>query len=763
VSNTQQPPPEDKKENATLRAYIVELKRENDLLKQSQQAQTESSEGLQTTGTERTSELVSLQHINAAAPIGLCSLDKDLRYVFVNEWLAALNGLSVEQHLGRTISEVLPDVAAGVEAQLRQVIETGIPIVGGAVVAETAAHPGAKKYFEYNYDAVRSADGTIVCVSCVVQDVTERKQAEEALRESEARFSRLADATFEGVVIHDKGIVIDANQAVADMFGIELSEVIGQDALQRWTSPEARENVLRHIRNGDEQPYETVASREDGSTFPVEICGKNITSGGTPLRVIGMRDITERKRAEEKLYEWVKLYRNAIAAADAVVYQKEYAGNTYSYMGAAITDLIGYDINEVTPDLWFKIVTQVEMHGSAKDKSQSELRRLFKNGELPVWQGDYKCTTKNGETRWLNDSSVPIHDEAGKVVGCLGVLQNITDRKLAEERLRQSEERFALALEATSECVWDWNIASGEMYFNPHWFRVLGFNPSEVEPSVRFWDSLVHPEDMPRIMEALNAHYQGKTEVYECEVRLRTKSGEYRWILDRGKVVARDKDGKPLRMVGVNVDITERKRTEESRLKLSRELDHRVKNNLASVIALAQLTAQSTDSIQDFVKLFTNRITSLARVHETLAKRRWRGIELEELMRVVMGPFHGCGQRLRLSGPEIIVSARKVQPLALVMHELLSNAARHGSLSTEDGIVEVKWQREAQRVVIDWSEHGGPPIANPQEFGVGLRLVSGFVEKEIGGNLEVDFNAKGFRCVIQLPVPLGGSSSGDET
>ena len=182
MSNTQQPPREDKKENATLRAYIVELKRENDLLKQSQQAQTESSKGLQTTGTERTSELASLQHIYAAAPIGLCSLDKDLRYVFINERLASLNGLSVEQHLGRSISEVLPDVAAGVEAQLRQVIETGVPVVGGAVVAETAAQPGVKKHFEHHYYAVRSADGDIVGVSCVVQDVTERKHAEDLLR-----------------------------------------------------------------------------------------------------------------------------------------------------------------------------------------------------------------------------------------------------------------------------------------------------------------------------------------------------------------------------------------------------------------------------------------------------------------------------------------------------------------------------------------------------------------------------------------------------
>ena len=471
-------------------------------------------------------------------------------------------------------------------------------------------------------------------------------------------------------------------------------------------------------------------------------------------------EITERKRAEEALREREALYRNAIAAADSVVYQKEFAGSSYTHMGAAITDLIGYDVDEVTPDLWFKIVTQVEMHGSAIDKSQSELRRLFKNGELPVWKGDYKCITKNGETRWLNDSSVPIHDKAGNVVGCLGMLQNITDRKLAEERLRLSEERLMSALVASKTGTWRVDLRTGFDTRDASLNQMLGLPAEPSTQPIEDWFTYVHPDDA----DAMKLAWQRGLEsgLYSVEHRLIRCDGQVLWVFDRGRII-RDDEGKLDHAIGAVMDITERKQAEESRAILSRELDHRVKNNLTSVITLAQLTAQSTDSIKDFVKLFTNRITSLARVHETLANKRWQGIELEELVRVAIGPFHAYEQRLKLSGPEILVSARNVQPLALVMHELLSNAARHGSLSTEDGIVEVKWQREAQCVVIDWSEHGGPPIANPQEFGVGLRLVSGFVEKEIGGKLEVDFNAKGFRCVIQLPAPLDASSSGDET
>ena len=141
-------------------------------------------QSLRTVGSEQARSLreaETLKHIYRQAPVGLCHFDIELRFIHINERLAALNGISVEEHLGKTIGEVLPDVAANVEEQLRSVIETGQPIVGGTVEAETAAHPGEKRHYQHSYHAMKAGDGTVEGVNCIVEDITEFKQQQEEL------------------------------------------------------------------------------------------------------------------------------------------------------------------------------------------------------------------------------------------------------------------------------------------------------------------------------------------------------------------------------------------------------------------------------------------------------------------------------------------------------------------------------------------------------------------------------------------------------
>ncbi len=174
------------------------------------------------------------------------------------------------------------------------------------------------------------------------------------------------------------------------------------------------------------------------------------------------------------------------------------------------------------------------------------------------WSGEVENIRKDG-TRFWCEANVTAFDHPHYGTVWVTVQQDITARKRAEAELRQSEERLGLVLEATGSGAWDWNIPTGEVYFSPYWISSLGYVPAEMPRTVAFWESLVHPADLPRVRDALTKHWAGKTPVYECVNRLRRKDGTWRWNLDRGRIVQRGAGGEPLRMVGTDTDLSQQR------------------------------------------------------------------------------------------------------------------------------------------------------------------------------------------------------------
>ncbi|MEC4672924.1 MAG: PAS domain-containing protein [Nitrospirota bacterium] len=159
---------------------------------------------------------------------------------------------------------------------------------------------------------------------------------------------------------------------------------------------------------------------------------------------------------------------------------------------------------------------------------------------------------------------------------CGTVLQahrNECNRRKTEVAGREIEERVSLALDASGSGVWDWNVQTGQVYYSQNWIESLGYKPREVPPNIKFWENLVHPDDLPKVNARLSEHFEGKTEIYECENRLRMASGGWRWDVNRGRVIEWDREGSPLRMVGVDKDISHRKFLEEKNLTLQYALD----------------------------------------------------------------------------------------------------------------------------------------------------------------------------------------------
>jgi PAS domain S-box-containing protein len=226
----------------------------------------------------------------------------DYRYLYVNPAWEAVFGIPRRQVIGRPALEVIPpESVAQLSEANRRVVATGQPVE----VEEVIRTPrGVLTHHAVRFP-IRDERGAVIAVGGVSLDVTERRRMDETLRDSEARLRHFFDAAFEGIVLHEAGVILDANQVMADMLGYSLGELIGRHAMD-FTAPEFRELVMRKIRAGDERPYESVGLRRDGSTIPLELCGKSISYRGRAVRATVARDLTERRRAEALRREYAR-------------------------------------------------------------------------------------------------------------------------------------------------------------------------------------------------------------------------------------------------------------------------------------------------------------------------------------------------------------------------------------------------------------------------------------------------------------------------
>ena len=238
----------------------------------------------------------------------------------------------------------------------------------------------------------------------------------------------------------------------------------------------------------------------------------------------------------------------------------------------------------------------------------------------------------------------------------------------------------------------------------------------------------------------------------ECEYRIiRPSDRQERWIWTVWGA-SQDPFSGAKRLVGIALDITERKRNEERELLLSREVDHRAKNLLSVVQSMVQLTR--ADSIPEFVDQVKGRIHALGRVHSLLAASRWEGAELSKLIEEELAAFADDGDRLRLEGPLVALRPAAAQSMALVIHELATNAAKYGALSVVGGHVEVIWdagETVAGGLVLRWRENEGPPVVPPEQTGFGMKSIRASIERQLGGTLDLQWHPEGLQCELVLP------------
>jgi PAS domain S-box-containing protein len=318
--------------------------------------------------------------------------------------------------------------------------------------------------------------------------------------------------------------------------------------------------------------------------------------------------------------------------------------------------------------------------------------------------------------------------------------------------LEASETRLKRLTEALTSVVW-WTDAAGAIVSdNPGWSSLTGRPFDAIKGDG--WLEDVHPEDRPRVGEAWAAALAGRT-AYACEYRLRCADGQYRLMSTRGAPVL-TASGEILEWIGASTDVTEARAAEDRERLLMREVDHRAKNLLAVVQSIVQLSR--ADSPGGLAKAVTGRIQALARAHSLLAASRWEGADLQRLAADELAPYlGGAGARVRLHGPALKLKPAAAQALALVIHELATNAAKHGALSADAGRVEVTWALSVvdggrDRLLLRWRERDGPAVRPPARRGFGSTVIRSSVEQQLKGVVSFDWGPGGLKCEASLPV-----------
>src|SRR5215510_9727307 len=317
-------------------------------------------------------------------------------------------------------------------------------------------------------------------------------------------------------------------------------------------------------------------------------------------------------------------------------------------------------------------------------------------------------------------------------------------------RLALSEERYRMLVDNANDIVATFDLKGRFTSVNPAIERILGFAPAEViGKSLR---GHVPQEQLHTHVEMLNQKFQG-AESTQYEVEVLTKVGVQRILEVNSKLIA-DAAGKAIAIHAIARDITERKEARQAEAQIA-ELDHRVKNVLATVAAVSQRTREGHTSMDEFLSAFDGRIRSMADAHALLSSGRWQGVNLAHLVQQELAPF-AAPLNAMVDGPDIVLAADAAQPVELVLHELVTNAAKYGALSSPKGHVSVQWHQRAighdpEALVLDWQETGGPLVPALISPGYGTTVIKELLPYELGGAVDLVFAAEGVRCRLEIP------------
>jgi PAS domain S-box-containing protein len=715
-----------------------------------------AEQALQNSKDAERQALVELAAIYDKAPVGLAVISADKRFLRINARLAEINGIPVIDHIGRTIREVVPALAAQTEALVDRILETGEAILDLEIEGATAAQPGVTRIWREHWQPVKNATGEVTAVNVVVEDITDTKRQEQQLRESEHRLRAILDALPVGVCVTNTNSKVTLSNAKFCQYEPEDSPSHDVENRSRWEAYDAEGRRIAPENHPGARALrgETVVPGVDFLFHPPGADPLWTRVSAVPLRdecgaiageITVVADIDRMWRALESIRESEWRYRQLFEANPQPMFIFDTETLEFLRVNRAALDLYGYTREE------FSRLT-METIRPEEDVARFRQQLASRGGEILVRDAGWRHRRKDGTVFEVEASSHRL-DFDGRPARFV-MVHDVTDRRRAEESLLRSEMRLRLAMEASSIGIWEWDVKRETITWSPECYAILGLKPKEFDGTGQSINHMLHPEDRQRVQQLIHEALRHNSR-FAAEFRMFRADGEVRWLSTTGRT-AYDREGLPGHMLGTMTDITERKRAEEHNRLLMHEVNHRSKNLLSVVQSIASQTA-SKGNPATFALRLSERLRGLSVNHDLLVENKWRGVDLADLVAAQTSPFRSAlSDRIRCEGPDLRVNSAAAQTLGLALHELATNAAKYGSLSSADGSVNISWQVDRATLPhmfrMQWAEVGGPEVRAPRRKGFGTVLLEDLVKTSLKGKVQLDYAPSGLVWSVEVPL-----------
>lgn len=605
-----------------------------------------------------------------------------------------------------------------------------------------------------NIRALRDRHGGIEgAINCFQDISSQHALAEELQRRTEDLEDFFNNSAVGLHIVSGEGIIVRANDAELSLLGYTADEYVGRHIAEFHADAPVIGDILHRLSSGEKlESYPARLRARDGSIKHVMITSngrfeesKLVNTRCFTVDITGLQEAEAAKReSEERLSATYQAATIGIAEADA--------DGRLLRVNDALCEMLGRTRAQLL-DMTFLDYTHPE---DADEDAALYSRQVA--GELDRYILRKRALRPDGSTIYLDIHSSSVNDASSFRYG-VRVIQDVTAAKHLEDRLREGERQLRNLLEALPAAIYTTDAEGRITFFNQAAVDMAGRTPRQGDLWCVTWrlydpNGTPLPHDQCPMAIALkeNRAVRGAEAIAERPDGSRVPFIPYPTPLH-------DADGNLIGAINMLVDITERKGAENRQKTLIDELNHRVKNTLATVQSLAAQTARHAESADDLYQRLEARLLALSRAHDLLTKRHWEDVALDSLVREVLLPVNDATRNFEIHGDPVTVNTRMALNLTMVLGELSTNAAKYGALLTEGGEITIHWRTSstpgADLLMLEWREAGGPPVSPPTRRGLGTRLLERCIERDLGGELDLAYHDDGVVCRMSIPFAAG--------